>query len=141
MEYINNVIKSNTIRDVIELYDNLIDQNYNVIMVLDVDDTVLSSTYGKNFVEKDICLLVDLIYSSNPDNLLFLTDRDKCLARYTINQLNKSRLLHKEKYINYNVICSPYDDVNGESTKGTRLTEYFINGLGKNILCGDKKIG
>lgn len=139
MEYINNVIKSNTIRDVIELYDNLIDQNYNVIMVLDVDDTVLSSTYGKNFVEKDICLLVDLVYSSNPANLLFLTARDKDLKRYTTNQLNKSGLLHKGKYINYNILCSPYDDMVGESTKGVRLAEYFVNGSGKNILCGDKK--
>jgi len=141
MEYINTIIKSNIICDVIELYNNLIDQNYNVIMVLDIDDTVLSSTYGKKFVEKDICLLADLVYSSNPSNLLFLTARDKSLTCYTINQLNKSGLLHKEKYINYNVLCSPYDDVNGESisTKGKKLYDYFTYYSGKNILCCDKK--
>lgn len=138
MEYIDNIVKSNTIRDVIELYNNLIEQNYNVILVLDVDDTVLSSTYGRNFVEKDICLLTDLVYSSNPVNLLFLTARDKCLARYTSNQLNKSGLLHKGKYIEYNVLCSPYND-DGESTKGIKLVDYFTNGSGKNILCVNKK--
>ena len=32
-----------------------------------------------------------------------------------------SGLLHKGKYINYNVLCSPYDFTNGESTKGQKL--------------------
>ena len=133
----NNIVKSITIRDVIKLYNDLIGQNYNVILVLDIDDTILSSTYGRKFVEKDICLLVDLVYSLNSSNLLFLTARDKCLTRYTSNQLNKSGLLHKGKYIKYNVLCSPYD-VDGESTKGARLFDYFVNGIGKNILCVDK---
>ena len=33
---------------------HLINQNYNVIIVLNVDDTALSYTYGRNFFEKDI---------------------------------------------------------------------------------------
>ena len=138
MVYTNSIIKTNTIQDVIELYNNLVNQDYNVLLVLDVDDTVLSSTYGRNFVEKDICLLVDLVYSSNPSNLLFLTARDKCLTRYTSNQLNKSGLLHKGKYIDYNVLCSPCDS-DGNSTKGARLTDYFTNSLGKNIMSVKKK--
>lgn len=138
MEYVNNVIKINQIKDLIELYKNLIGYNYNVIMILDIDDTVLSSKFGKKFVEKDICTLVDMVYSSNPSNLIFLTARDKTLTRYTKNQLNKSGLLHKGKYIEYNVICSPCDD-EGESTKGIKITKYFLNGLGKNILNINKK--
>jgi len=85
--------------------------------------------------------LADLVYSSNPNNLLFLTAREKCLARYTSNQLNKSGLLHKGKYIEYNVLCSPYNNNNivSSSTKGERLFDYFVNSISKNILCVDIK--
>jgi hypothetical protein len=138
MDYRNNIIKSNTINQVIKLYEDLINQDYNVIVVLDIDDTVLSSIYGRNFVEKEICLLVDLVYSSNPSNLLFLTARDINLRQYTINKLNHSGLLHKDKYINYNVICSPCDD-EGNSTKGVRLKKYIVSELDKNILTNNKK--
>lgn len=137
METTNKIIKLNVIQDVIELYIKLVNQNYNIILVLDIDDTVISSSYGQKFVEKEICSLVDLVYSSNPNNLIFLTSRDKSLKKYTLNQLNKIGLLHKNAYINYNIICSPCDE-DGNSTKGVELTKYLI-AYNDKIFSSDKK--
>lgn len=133
----NQVIKINTISHVINLASYLINQDYNVILVLDIDDTVLSTQIGKKFVEKDICKLCDLVYTLNPSNLIFLTARDTSLLGFTRNKLNSSKLLHKNKYINYNVICSPYD-IQGNPTKGQTLLKYFDKGLGANTLAKEK---
>ena len=131
----NNITKITSINQAIELSNTLIEQNYNIILFLDIDDTVLSPYIGKKFVEDEICQLVDLIYSIEPNNLIFLTARDHDLKSYTKNQLNKSGLLHKGKYIDYNIICSPYDD-NGNSTKGQSLTtcieSKYLFGVEKN---------
>ena len=130
----NNITKITSINQAIEL-SNTIKQNYDIILFLDIDDTVLSPYIGKKFVEDEICQLVDLIYSIEPNNLIFLTARDHDLKSYTKNQLNKSGLLHKGKYIDYNIICSPYDD-NGNSTKGQSLTtcieSKYLFGVEKN---------
>lgn len=136
-KYTNQIIKTNTISNVIELTEYLITMNYNVIIILDIDDTVLSSELGKKFVEKDICKLADIIYSFNPLHLIFLTARDTNLASYTIKKLNSSKLLHKGKFINYNVICSPYDN-QGNPTKGKTLFNYFDKGFGKTLLLEEK---
>lgn len=133
----NQIIKSNTILDVIKLTKQLIELNYNVIMVLDIDDTVLSSQIGRKFVEKDICVLADIIYTSNPSNLIFLTARNSDLALYTRKKLNSVGLLHKGKFINYNVICSPYDE-NGNPTKGQTIFNFFHKGLGKTLMIKEK---
>jgi len=134
----NKIIKIHKINKVIELVKELVGKNYNPILILDVDDTVISSKIGKKFVEKDICELVELVYTINPNNLIFLTARCSNLVSYTRNQLNKSGLLHKEKYIPYNVICSPYND-EGESTKGIIIYDYFTKEQGKTILSSNKQ--
>lgn len=142
MSYINTctnqIIKTNTIVNVIKLTEKLLELDYNVIMILDIDDTVLSSKIGKKFVEKDICILSDLIYTSNPLNLIFLTARDSNMAMYTRKKLNSAGLLHKGKFINYNVICSPYDE-QGNPTKGQTIFNYFDKGFGKNLLVKEKQ--
>jgi hypothetical protein len=135
--YSNKIIKTNTISNVIILTNFLIEMNYNVIMILDIDDTVLSSKQGQKFVEKDICKLADIIYTTNSSNLIFLTARDPSLALYTRKKLNSSGLLHKGKFIDYNVICSPYDDT-GNPTKGLTIFNYFDKGFGKLILSSTK---
>ena len=42
-KYFNQVVKTNTITNVIKLTEKLLQLDYNVIMILDIDDTVLSS--------------------------------------------------------------------------------------------------
>lgn len=137
-KYFNKVVKTNTITNVIKLTEKLLQLDYNVIMVLDIDDTVLSSKIGQKFVEKDITKLADIIYTQNPLNLLFLTAREHILKFPSVKKLNSSELLHKGKFINYNVICSPYDE-QGNPTKGQTLFNYFDTGFGKNILDKNKK--
>ena len=131
--YINKIIKIKFISDVIKFTEYLIELNYDVIMILDIDDTVLSSKIGQKFVEKDICKLVDVIYTQNHENLIFLTARDVNLIFYTVKKLNSVGLLHKGKFINYNVICSPFDN-NGLPTKGKTFFDYFSKGYGKNLI-------
>lgn len=133
----NQIIKTNTISNVIKLTEQLIGLDYNVIMILDIDDTVLSSKIGQKFVEKDICKLADIIYTSNPSNLIFLTARAYNLEKYTSNKLNSAGLLHKGKFIYYNVICSPCDD-DGNSTKGQTMFNYFSKGYGFSLLTKEK---
>jgi hypothetical protein len=140
-----SIISSNmyirSINEAIDLVNNLLstkckfeaNQNKNesnhVILFLDIDGTIFSPHIGKKFVENEICILADLVYSYNSNNLIFLTARDQTLKSYTKNQLNKSGLLHKGSYIDYNIICSPYDD-EGNSTKG----EYLVNYIKSNEL-------
>lgn len=134
----NQIIKTNTVSNIIKLTEQLIGLDYNVIMVLDIDDTVLSSNIGRKLVEKDICKLADIIYTSNPSNLIFLTARDYELAMYSRKKLNSVGLLHKGKFINYNVICSPYDE-QGNPTKGQTMFNYFDKGFGKTLLVKEKQ--
>ena len=56
----NQIIKTNTIVNVIKLTEKLIELNYNVKMILDIDETVLSSKIRRKFVEKDIYTLDSL---------------------------------------------------------------------------------
>jgi hypothetical protein len=136
-QYSNQIIKTNTISNIIKLTEQLIELDYNVIMILDIDDTVLSSKIGQKFVEKDISKLVDMVYTINPLNLIFLTARDSQMALYTRKKLNSVGLLHKGKFIDYNIICSPYDN-EGNPTKGQTLFNYFDKGFGKTIFDKEK---
>ena len=131
-DYTNKSVKINSIDRVIDFCTKLINLDYNVILVADIDDTVLSSKIGQKFVEKNITILADMIYSLNSNNLIFLTARDHDLKRKTLNSLNSSGLLHKGKYIKYNIIHSPYEKNN--STKGQTLLKYFSDGNGQIIL-------
>ncbi len=134
----NKIIKTNTISNIIKLTEQLIELDYNVIMILDIDDTVLSSKNGQKFVEKDICKLVDIIYTLNPLNLIFLTARNSEITSKTIKKLNSVGLLHKGQFINYNVICSPYDN-QGNPTKGHTLFNFFDKDHGKTLFVKEKK--
>jgi hypothetical protein len=60
---------------VTQFIKELVEINCKPILILDVNDTVSSSKISKKFVKKDICKLVDLVYTFNPDNLIFLTAR------------------------------------------------------------------
>jgi hypothetical protein len=125
-----NYIKIQKIRDVIDVYKNLLNTKKRVFLVLDIDDTVLSTRIGKKFTDDDICELVDIAYEYNKDLLFFLTNRDKSLKSYTRNKLNNSGLLHKEKYINYNIIFSFIREQDGGSLKGpTFIGELNSSGI------------
>jgi hypothetical protein len=130
---IKNKLKIDSIDRAIELVDLLLCDNYKVILFLDIDETILSSKIGKKFVEKNICKLVDTIYTVDPNNLIFLTARDFSLKSYTKNQLNRCKLLKKGHYIDYNIVCAPYNEKE-ESTKGNYLVNYInihMNKIGK----------
>jgi hypothetical protein len=120
----NSISHIKSINEAIDLVNNLLQQNNHVILFLDIDGTIFSPHIGKKFVENEIYTLVDMVYSFNPNNLIFLTAREESLKSYTKNQLNKSGLLHKGSYIDYNIICSPYDN-EGNSTKGESLVKHI----------------
>ena len=83
----SSIIKSNNILEIYELCKNLIDNNNNVLIFLDIDDTVLSSKIGVKFVDKNITQLINLIYSHDSRKLFFLTARDYDLKRKTLNYM------------------------------------------------------
>jgi hydroxymethylpyrimidine pyrophosphatase-like HAD family hydrolase len=133
----NSIIKSNNILDIYEDCKNLIDNNNNVILFLDIDDTVLSSKNGVKFVDKNIKLLINLIYNHDARKLYFLTARDYDLKRKTLNCLNRAKIVHNGKYIYYNVIHSPYKIENNTflPTKGETLIHFLDN---TTLLSNDK---
>ena len=133
--YKNIIVKIHSVNSVLDIYSELKRNDYEVILVSDIDDTILSSTVGKKFVENEIKILIEQIYLDNPDHLIFLTARDKSYKRKTNHHLNSASMHKKDKYINYNILCSPYDD-KGNPTKGETFIEYFENELIKT----DKKI-
>lgn len=132
-KYKDNIVRINSIDTVIDVYFELVHNNYNVILVSDIDDTILSSKMGQKFVENNIKLLIDYVYSNNPDNLIFLTARDHTYKGKTNHHLNSASMHKKDKYIYYNIICSPYD-YTGAPTKGVALINYFEKGKGKELL-------
>lgn len=114
------MIKINSLEFVITHYKSIIESK-KVLLILDVDDTTLSSKIGQKFVDIKIKELVDISFDNN---LLFLTARAKSLGRYTQNQLNRSHIISRGKYNNYKIICSPRDD-EGNSTKGNSALLYL----------------
>ena len=118
------------INDMLEVYHQckeLLDQKQNILLFLDIDDTVLSSEIGKKVVDKNIRLLIELIYRQNPEHLFFLTARESDLNRKTLNQLNNAKLVHDGKFIRYKIIHSPYDKQNNVyvATKGKTLMRFL----------------
>ena len=116
---------SKKISDIYQFIIKLVENNYNPILLLDIDDTCLSSQTGKKFVDNDIRILVKYVYDMSPNNLWFLTARDYEYKRKTMNQLNKSALIHDGKYINFNVVYSPY--ILDKPTKGQNLLNCILN--------------
>ncbi len=129
----NNYNSTSCMLEITNFIKKLIENNYNPILILDIDDTCLSSQYGKKFVDKNLPILVNYIYDISPNNLWFLTARDDEYKNKTLHKLNKAGLLHKGKYINYNVVHSPYNEFN-KPTKGTTL----INNIIQKITYNDK---
>lgn len=129
----NNYNLTSNILEINDFIEKLVKNNYNPILILDIDDTCLSSQFGKKFVDKNICILVNYIYSISPKNLWFLTARDYEYKNKTLHHLNKVGLLHEGKYIYYNVVHSPYDKLNNP-TKGTSL----LNNIIKKIVPDEK---
>lgn len=119
----------NSTSSMLEIYSfiqNCLLDNYNPVLIIDIDDTCLSSQYGKKFVDKNVCKLVEYVYDISPNNLWFLTARDYEFKNKTLHQLNKSGLLHKRTYIKYNVVHSPHDERNNV-TKGNTLISIIEN--------------
>ena len=133
----SSIIKSNNILEIYELCKNLIDNNNNVLIFLDIDDTVLSSKIGVKFVDKNITQLINLIYSHDSRKLFFLTARDYDLKRKTLNHLNRAKMVHDGKFIYYNIIHSPYKIENAKfvPTKGETLIKFLDN---TTLLSNDK---
>jgi hypothetical protein len=123
MTDINSIIKTNNILDIHEQCKTLLEENNNVLLFLDIDDTVLSSQIGVKFVDKNVTTLIELMYRQNPNKLFFLTARDPDFKRKTLNQLNSAKLVHDGKFIHYNIIHSVYVMKNGSpiATKGETL--------------------
>jgi hydroxymethylpyrimidine pyrophosphatase-like HAD family hydrolase len=120
----SSTINTNNILDVYKLCKQLIHNNEYILLYIDIDDTILSSEIGIRIIDPNIKLLIELIYDYKHDNLLFLTAREHEYKDKTIQELNRANLLPKEKYINYNVICSPYDkDFN--PTKGNTMQQHI----------------
>lgn len=135
------VAKTHNILDVYAHCKELLENpNHQVLVFLDIDDTVLSSQLGVKFVDKHVPKLVDLVYRHNPRNLFFLTARDSEYKRKTLNHLNRAKLVHTGKYVQYNVLHSPYHhpDTGGcVATKGETLVK-FLTSNGAGLLAEDK---
>jgi hypothetical protein len=105
--------------------ENIYQLGYNPILILDIDDTVLSSQYGKKLVDKDVVHLIRFIDNISSNNLWFLTARDYEYHRKTLHHLNHAKLLHKQEYILYNIMHSPHD-CDDDPTKGETLINRLI---------------
>lgn len=123
----SSIIESNNILEIYKYCKNLIDGNNNVVLFLDIDDTILSSQIDIKLIDPNSKHLIELIYRTMPNNLFFLTARDSECKDSTIKELNYVRLLNSEMFICYNVIHSPYKFENGNfiPTKGETLLNFL----------------
>jgi hypothetical protein len=96
------IIRTNRIKQIINVYGELI-KTSKVILVLDIDDVVLSSSCYRFYTESDICELVLQAYHLNKNNLVFLTSRLKETRKYTLDQFNDGKLIDSSEYIYYNI--------------------------------------
>ncbi len=117
------IIRTNKINTIQNIYDELI-KTQEVILVLDIDDVVLSSSCYKIFNDIDICQLVSRAHTIDSNRLIFLTSRFKSLRKYTLDQFNQVKLINSNKYINYNIIFAELDS-DGNSTKGPTFAKYL----------------
>lgn len=131
----NSVIETTSMANIIEFYNNLKkeQENINIILFIDIDGTVLSEIIGKKFVENNVKHLIESVYDSNPDNLIFITTRPRDIRKKTINKLNSVKMHPKREYIFYNLIMSEFDNI-GNSTKGPDLVKYIQQGKGRCLL-------
>lgn len=100
-----------------------------ILLILDIDDTVLSSCPGQRLVEPHIRYLLELAHT-NPHlcKYLFCTARDATHRKLTLDQLNHAKLIHVGDFIPYKVLHSPYVTVSGPTprpTKGNALLSYL----------------
>ena len=118
---------TSSMNDILEHVQALHNDGLNPILILDIDDTVLSSTFAKELVDKNVLPLIRFIDNISFDNLWFLTARDGDHATKQITQhhLNHAKLLHKGQYIRYNVMHSPHDS-DDNPTKGDTLVNSLI---------------
>ncbi len=124
METVNKqVIRTNRIKQVSNVYNELI-KTKKVVLVLDIDDVVISSSCYRLFTEHDIKQLVNYAYNLNKSNLIFLTSRLKEMRKYTLDQFNEGKLIDSDEYIYYNIIFAELDQ-QGNSTKGPSLLRYL----------------
>ena len=123
-----NINITSNMLEINDFVKKLVENNYNPILILDIDDTCLSSKHGIKFVDKNVSILINYIYDISPNNLWFLTARNCEYKNKTLHKLNKVGLLHKGKYIYYNVVHSEYDEFNNV-TKGKNLINNIISNI------------
>lgn len=104
--------------EVIELFK---DTTKNILLVTDIDDTILSSYIGQKLTHPSVIDMINVAFNVN--RLIFLTARDPSLFKTTQNHLNKAKLCKKGRFIYYNILMSPYDEQG--STKGPSLAKYL----------------
>jgi len=63
--------KTTSMLSILEHIIKLYEEGYNPILILDIDDTVLSSEHGKKFTDKNIVKLVEYVDNISFDNLWF----------------------------------------------------------------------
>ena len=101
------------IKTVHDLCSRLIQHGYNVILVLDIDDTVLCTRSDcRDMVEPAVAHLIRTVYANNPNHVIFLTARQPCTRELTLQQLNEAPLLddvprRAAAHHHYQVVFSP----------------------------------
>jgi len=117
------------INKVIEQCKTKIQDNQPVLLILDIDDTILSTRPNQTLVEPAIRDLFDLVYQNNHlCKYIFCTARHSSYRKLTLNQLNHAKLLHLGTYINYVVLHSPYVRLSSsepQPTKGNAILSYL----------------
>jgi hypothetical protein len=124
------LLQTSYIQNVIAHCRELIEKQKTILLILDIDDTVLSTTAGQHLVEPQICELVKMVYDQTNAlaNIVFCTARPIMpeVNKITLNQLARAKLLHLGTRIRYNVLYSPHDTQNNV-TKHTTLLKYLAS--------------
>lgn len=105
-------------------------QSCPILLILDIDDTVLASRDRQRLVDPQIRNLIKLAHD-NPTHCkyIFCTARESAHHKLTLNQLNHAKLLHLGTFIPYIVLHSPYvvfgSNPNPQPTKGHTILSYL----------------
>jgi hypothetical protein len=62
------IIRTNNILEVYERCKSLIEDKQELLVVLDIDDTVLSYIIGRKLVDVNVKKLIEMIYRHDPKN-------------------------------------------------------------------------
>jgi len=111
------------------IYDFYMQYPSKILLVLDIDEVVLSTRNNFQIVDTLMIELVKKAYQKNPINVFFLTSRCSSIHMLTMIQLQKALKLKVytpqgiKRDLFYQILYSP--PRNGMSTKGEKLLEYL----------------